>query len=192
MTEAKYLQFWDGIFAPNANDLTATHKCLSFEIGKKDDIWKLFEEKKPGLKQFMQNPDGLLDRHKVAALFIDVILTKRPFKTSAQKTESIRGRSTAEFAPNEVWAWRCAKDVVYSFINEINQQSGDERLIRIWKTPFVSPPCDHGTYDEHVYRSLVLSTTRRIFDIFSFSQILFFLEKYTLRSREQHFLAKIP
>lgn len=192
MTAGKYQQFWENIFSVRATELTQKFPCLKFDSAKKDEIWTAFEQKKPDLKQFMQNPDGLLDRHKVAALFIDVILAKRPFTTTAKSAESIKGRNMAEFAPNEAWAWFCAKDIVYSFIHEKNKKSGDERLIRIWNTPFINPPCDHGTYDEHVYRSLALSTVKRTFDIFSFSQILFFLEKYTLKSREQQFLAKIP
>lgn len=191
MTEAKFLDFWDNIFLPRANQLCRQFSCLRFDGTQRDLIRKTFEDMKPDVKIFMHNPDGLMDRHKVAALFVDVILTKRPFTTSARSSESIKNRFTAEFMPNEVWAWLCAKDIVYSFIQEKNHKSNNVRLMRMWKKGFVYPSCDHGIYEEHVFRSLYLSTARGNFDIFSFSHVLFFLEKYTLKTREQELITAI-
>lgn len=180
MSPAKYTQLWEVAFIPKARELLTKFPNLRFDPDCKDLIYGEYEATKDRLHNYMVDPGGLIDRHKIASTLIHSILKIQPFTgVTPQKGYDLRF-ATAEYMPNELWAWHCAISVVYSFVVELarRENSGSVEML---KTRFpVYPPCNHDSYPVHVFRSLYHARISQKFDMFSFSHVLFFVENYTL------------
>ena len=184
MTKQKFDQFWAKGFLPKADKIADKYPNISFDASKQDLIYNEYQALNQRLHNYMVDPAGRIDRHKIGSTLVSVILKVLPFSgVSPQQAYDLRF-SKLEHMPNETWAWHCALSIIFSFRMQMAQQNADQETINLLGNGFDYPPCSHGEYEEHVLRSLYHARKSGLFDVFSFSHVLFFVEEYTLAAKK--------
>ncbi|RHX89536.1 hypothetical protein DLM76_21230 [Leptospira yasudae] len=179
MTSEKFDQLWEISFSPKAAGLSSKYPNLKVNDSAKDDIFKVYEETRKKIHNYMVDPEGRIDRHKIASTVVYSILKILPIRGAQSQTPYELRFAKVEFMPNEVFAWHCGLSIVYSFIIEQAKRDKDQELIDSLKNGFKFPKCSHDNYEIHVLRSLYYARVNSKFDIFSFSHIFFLVEEYS-------------
>jgi hypothetical protein len=125
----------------------------------------------------MHNPDGRIDRHKVASIMLYSIIINKPFEMKFLHIKQTL--KSPSILANEVLGFNVALAIVWSFIMQDANEKADKLKEEIFKDGFVFPECQHDTYEAHVYKMLYYSKLNERYDIFAFSHVLFFIEAYT-------------
>jgi len=184
MTDDKFNQIWEKVIVRQANKLLkeAQSNDLKFDESKKESIRKRYDEINEALHKPMKNPDGKIDRHKVAAALAAAIILEAPFDSpllyGSDATESRIGDPQfvrADFLPNEFLAIIVSIFVVLDFLLEI----GNTRTKKQFQKGVYYPRCEHGKYIQHLSSAFHMAFRKESFDPFMYSHVLFLLEKYT-------------
>lgn len=175
--------FWRTSFHPKALKLQEKYHRLKFDAAAADKIYNDYQDLRTKIHNYMLDQEGRIDCHKIGAAMVASILKLQPFTGVNPQTAYDLRFAKAEFMPNEAWAWHCALSVVLSFVRHNAKQKNDQATLKIFENGFLLPQCAHDTYEDHMFRSLYFARTTGKFDIFSFSHILFLIERYTLSQR---------
>jgi hypothetical protein len=155
----------------------------------KEKIWLAYEKYKNNVHTYMHNPDGRIDRHKVASVMLYSIIANKPFDIKfLHGNEKVKGIS---LLANETLGFSTALSIVWSFIMEDAEQKCDKNKTEIFKNGFIYPECQHDSYEENIFKMLYYAKHNGCYDIFAFSQVLFLIESYTELVRKNEFLGKI-
>jgi hypothetical protein len=137
----------------------------------------------------MRNPDGRIDRHKIASVMLYSVIANKPFELKyLHNKKEIKVSSTLA---NEILGFNVALDIVWYFIiTEANQKS-DNIKIEYFKNGFIFPECQHENYPTHIFKMLYYSKLNGNYDIFAFSHVLFLIEAYTELKRKNEFIGRL-
>ncbi len=185
MTELEYNGFWDKAFEPFNRQLLANSKNVYFIKNKQKEIYFNYETIKASIKaNEMCNPNGKLDRHKIASILAYAVIQALPFQLNYSPDVKF---TPFEYYSNEYFAFHFALSIVYSFIVQDNKEKNDKETLTIftnYSTHFDFPKCDHQAYSNSIIQILHKSKNSKCFDYFMFSNILFLIECYTLANRK--------
>ena len=143
----------------------------------KDKIWLSYEEIKNKVHTYMYNPNGRIDRHKIAAALTSAILNNKPFDIVLRNND--QEVSSQAILANEILAFNSALAVVFCFIIQKAKDDNDNISLKIFEKGFIFPKCEHGEYETHIFKMLYYSKYNQKFDFFTFSNLLFMIEEYT-------------
>jgi len=182
MTKEKFDGLWKNGFERKIDEIKSccSDKIL-FDENRKEFIFEKYSNIRDFIKErYMKNKDGLLDRHKVAAIMMKAILIVEPFQLSKKDNGEILDTEEipilAWFA-NEVFAIYCANVIVSSFL--INEE--DTKMKDVYKKGLVIPDCrNEDSYLLQLAKELYYNKVEGHFDVFAFANILFLLEQYTI------------
>ena len=171
-------QIWNIIIKPNIDRMLANDDDILFAgVQIKEKIWLSYEQYKNTVHTYMHNPDGKIDRHKVASVMLYSIIANQPFDVKYLHGEQkVNGCS---LLANEILGFNVALSIVWSFIMEDAEQKSDKNRTEIFKNGFLFPDCQHEKYGNHVFKMLYYSKLNNCYDIFAFAHVLFFIEAYT-------------
>ena len=189
MDKVVYESLWDLSFKPKIDRMLTSDDGIFFVEGQiKEKIWLTYEECKTTIHTYMHNPDGRIDRHKVASVMLYSILKNKPFELilSPSKHEV----KSSSFLANEILGFHAALAIVWSFIITDANEKSDKIRIEIFKDKFILPKCQYDDYQTHVYKMLYYAKYNNHYDIFAFSHILFFIEAYTELKRRTELAEK--
>jgi hypothetical protein len=124
----------------------------------------------------MHNPDGRIDRHKVASVMLYSVIINNPFEV---KLPAKREVNSSAYLANETLGFHTALAIVWSFIIEDANFKSDKTRIEIFKNGFIFPECQHDSYEANIYKMLHYSKHNNCYDIFAFAHIFFLIEAYT-------------
>jgi hypothetical protein len=178
MDLAAYERIWEKSIKPKIERMLLADNDIVFTEGQvKQKIWLTYEDCKNRVHSYMHNPDGLIDRHKVASVMLFSIIHNKPFelKLLSNKQEV----NSSALLANEILGFNTALAIVWSFIIEDANKKSDKTKIEIFKKGFVFPRCQHDSYEATIYKMLYYSKYNNCYDIFAFAQILFLIEAYT-------------
>lgn len=82
MTRIKYGEIWSEIINPAINKIVKNKDIrLIYDINVlKEKLYEEYEKIKSTVHTYMADPQGKIDRHKIASCFILVIRNVRPFE----------------------------------------------------------------------------------------------------------------
>ena len=124
----------------------------------------------------MQDPDGRIDRHKVASIMLYSIIANKPLEVKILPlNQTVSGFS---MLANETLAVNTALAIVHSFILTDATQKSDTIKYEIFEKGFIFPQCQHEDYLTHLYKMLYYAKYNQHYDIFAFSHVLFLIEAY--------------
>ncbi|MCL2440551.1 MAG: hypothetical protein FWD14_02305 [Treponema sp.] len=191
MEYTKYEQeIWNKIINPKIVRMTSEDEDLLF-IGThvKEKIWLTYEKYKNSVHTYMHNPDGRIDRHKVASVMLFSIITNKPFDVKfLHGNQNLKGST---ILANEILGFNSAISIVWSFIMSEAEQTSNSNKIELFKNNFVFPVCEHDTYEANVFKMLYYAKHNDCYDIFAFSHVLFYIEAYTELVRKNELLGRV-
>jgi len=155
----------------------------------KEKIWLTYEDYKNKVHTYMHDPQGRIDRHKVASVMLCSVIINRPFELKLLPSKSVL-KSTS-FLANEILGLHAALAIVWSFLMEDANNNSNAAKIEIFKDGFVFPECQHDDYPTHLYKMLYYAKFNEKYDIFAFSHILFLIEAYTELKRKTELLVMV-
>ena len=176
MEKIKFDDFWDNSFLKYANHLCSNFPDLVFNEKSKDQIWQEYEKLRITIHSYMINPDGRIDRHKIASVLIFAILQVSPFFLKIPDDNKV---NLIELAPNEDFAFYCGIVIIKSFIIAQALEDNDNERARLFENDFEFPSCPHESYRSHFIKNLYYSKINKIIDVFTLSNLFFLIEKYT-------------
>ena len=185
-----YERIWERSIKPKIDRMLAADSNNFFvERQVKERIWRTYEEYKNAVHSYMHNPDGRIDRHKVASVMLYSVIVNKPFEVRllSEKEEV----NVSSLLANEILGFHTALAIVLSFLLEDANERSDRNKIEIFKNSFVYPKCQHDSYAANVYKMLYYSKLNGCYDIFAFSHVLFFIEAYTELSRKTQLVEKV-
>ncbi len=149
-----------------------------FDRESKERIFKEYNKLRDYTKiSFMQNPDGLLDRHKVCACLIYAIIKSKPLVYD--NNENGVGM---QYVFNESLAITIGLSLLYNYI----VSSGSENAQWL-KSGFVFPKTDENrqaSYESLLCLMLFYDVKNKQYSILALANILFMIEEYTKLSAE--------
>jgi hypothetical protein len=178
MDKVEYEKIWNIIIYPKITRMTLINDEILFIEGQiKEKIWLTYEKCKNTIHTYMHNPDGRIDRHKIASIMLYSIIINKPFELKLLPTkEAIKSES---LLANEILAFEVAITIVWNFIMQDAINNNDNIKSEIFKSGFIFPECKHDDYVTHIYKMLYYAKYNNKYDVFAFSHILFFIEVYT-------------
>ena len=177
MERAIYEKLWENTIYPKIEEMLSDNDIIFVGGQIKEKIWLTYEKYKNSVHTYMHNPNGRIDRHKVASAMLYSIIVNKPFDLKILSA-SERVNSTAILA-NEILGFNVALAIVWSFIiSEANEKS-DRNRIEIFENRFIFPQCQHDSYEANIYKMLYYARLNKNYDIFAFANILFLIEAYT-------------
>jgi len=190
MDFAVYERIWNEIIKPKIEEMQSSDDDILF-IGDqiKDKIWIDYEGYKNSVHTYMRNPDGRIDRHKIASVLLYSIIANRPF--ALKYLHSKKEIKTSASLANETLGFYTALAIVWCFIMEEANQEADNGKIEMFKDGFIFPECKHESYPTHVYKMLYYSKLNKCYDIFAFSHVLFLIEAYTELAKKNELADRI-
>jgi hypothetical protein len=175
---AIYEKIWEKSIKPKIDRMLLADDDIFFIGGQvKEKIWLTYEDYKNKVHSYMQDPDGRIDRHKVASVMLYSIIINKPFEVKILPIKQ-ELRSSAILA-NEILGFHTALAIVWSFIIGDANERSDKNKIEIFKKGFVFPECQHESYRASIYKMLYYSGLNQRYDVFAFAHILFLIEAYT-------------
>jgi len=185
-----YEKLWDNCIKPKIDKMLEDDDDLLYNrVQVKEKIWYTYEDYKNKVHTYMHNPDGLIDRHKIASVMLYSIIVNKPFELKYLHNKKELKVST--ILANEILGFNVALDIIWYFIMEEANQESSYNRIDIFRNGFVFPECRHEKYEIHVYRTLYYAKLNDRYDIFSLSHILFFIEAYTELERKTALAGKL-
>jgi len=190
MEYAFFERIWENSIRPKIDRMLATNGDIVFnEVQLKDKIWLTYENYKNRVHTYMHNPDGRIDRHKVASVMLYSIIINRPFDLKLLPAK--RKVNNEAYLANEVLGFHAALAIVWSFIMDSANLNSDKNRIDVFKNGFLFPECQHDSYPVHVHKMLYYSKYNNNYDIFAFSHILFLIEAYTEYVRKTELAGRV-
>ena len=190
MEKAVYDRMWEQSIKPKIDRMLSSDDSIFLIDGQiKEKIWLTYEENKNRVHTYMHNPDGRIDRHKVASLMLYSTINNKPFGLQFLSSKQ-DVRSTALLA-NETLALHIALSIVWSFLLEDAKQKSDNIKYEIFEKGFDFPECLHDDYPTHIYKMLYYAKINNHYDIFAFSHILFLIEAYTELKRKTELAGRV-
>jgi hypothetical protein len=190
MERTIYEKIWEKSIRPKIDRMLLADNNIIFVEGQiKEKIWLTYEDYKNRVHSYMYNPDGRIDRHKVASVMLYSTIINKPFEVKLLSAKQEVSGST--LLANEILGFHTALAIVWSFIIQDANQNSDKNKIEIFKDGFVFPKCQHNSYEENIYKMLYYSNFNERYDIFSFAHILFLIEAYTEFVRKTELAGKI-
>jgi len=178
MDFATYEKIWVSSIKPKIDRMLASDNDIYFIEGQiKEKIWLTYEECKNNVHSYMYNPDGRIDRHKIAAVLLYSIIKNKPFELKFLHVK--QPLKSSSILANETIGLHAALAVVWSFIIEDANQNSDKNKHDLFQYGFVFPKCQHDSYEANLYKMLYYSKFNQCYDIFAFAHILFLIEAYT-------------
>jgi len=185
-----YEKLWERSIRPQIDIMLSADNDIFFVGGQiKEKIWLTYEACKNNVHTYMHNPDGRIDRHKVASVMLFSIIINRPFELKLLPSKQKVG-SFALLA-NEILGLNVALAIVWSFIMQDANDKSDKIKIEIFKEGFIFPECQHDDYPTHIYKMLYYAKYNDKYDIFAFSHVLFLIEAYTELKRKTELVGKV-
>jgi hypothetical protein len=178
MTLTKNEEIWANCIKPKIDRMKTADDDIFFIDGQvKEKIWLTYESCKNNIHTYMYDPDGRIDRHKVASIMLYSIIINKPFELKyLHDKESIKSIS---LMANEILGFNTAVGTVLSFIDTDAVEKSDNKRIEIFKNGFIYPKCQHDSYEANVFKMLYYAKYNERYDIFAFSHVLFLIEAYT-------------
>ena len=190
MELATYEKIWENIIKPKIDSMLAKDADILLNGGQlKEKIWLTYEEYKNKVHSYMHNPNGRIDRHKVASVMLYSIIVNKPFELNLLPVK--REVNSSALLANEILGFHTALAIVRSFILQDAYEKSDKIKLEIFKDNFTFPECQHDSYATHVYKMLYYSKLNRCYDIFAFAHVLFFIEAYTELVRKNELIGKV-
>ena len=190
MELATYEKIWENIIKPKINSMLAKDADIFLNGGQlKEKIWFTYEEYKNKVHSYMHNPNGRIDRHKVASVMLYSIIINKPFELNLLPVK--REVNSSALLANEILGFNTALAIVRAFILQDAYEKADKIKQEIFKDGFVFPECQHESYPAHVYKMLYYSKLNERYDIFAFSHVLFFIEAYTDLIKKNELIGKV-
>lgn len=184
-----YERIWEKSIKPKIDRMLSSDDDIIFnEVQIKEKIWLTYEECKNRVHTYMQNPDGRIDRHKVAAVMLYSIIENKPFDVKLPAKREVNSKA---YMANETLGFNTALAIVLSFILEEANSKSDHKKIEIFGNGFVFPKCQHDDYVTNIYKMLYYAKHNNRYDIFAFAHILFLIEAYTEFVRKTELAGRI-
>jgi hypothetical protein len=178
MNYQKYEEIWEKSIKPKIERMLSYDDDLFFTGGQiKENIWLAYENFKNKVHTYMQDPDGRIDRHKVASAMLYSIIANKPFEVKFLPLN--RKLNGYTLLANETLGLHAALAIVKSFLLTDANEKCDKIKIEIFKDDFIFPECEYDDYPTHIYQMLHYAKYNNHYDIFAFSHILFLIEAYT-------------
>ena len=189
MDRTVYERIWEISIRPKIDRMLAADTDIIFVEGQiKEKIWLTYEDYKNKVHSYMHNPDGRIDRHKVASVMLYSIISNNPFEV---KLPAKREVNSSAYMANETLGFNTALAIVLSFIKTDADEKSDSNKIELFRNGFVFPKCQHDTYEATIYKMLYYSKYNSCYDIFAFANILFLIEAYTELVNKDKLLGKV-
>ena len=186
-----YDRIWEKSIKPKIDRMLLVDDDIFFIGGQvKEKIWLTYEDYKNKVHSYMHNPDGRIDRHKVASVILYSIIINKPFELKLLPVK--QKLKSSSLLANEILGFHAALAIVWSFILEDANKKSDKNKIEIFKNGFSFPECQHERYETNIYKMLYYSRLNERYDIFAFAHILFLIEAYTKLAKKTELAGKIP
>jgi len=185
-----YDKFWGQSIKPQIDRMLSDDDDIFYIEGQiKEKIWLTYEQYKNTVHTYMHNPDGRIDRHKVASVMLYSIIINNPFELKLLPLkQEVKGSSRLA---NEILGFNTALSIVFSFLIQDANEKSDKIRIEIFRNGFIFPECQHEDYPTHVYKMLYYAKYNNKYDIFAFSHILFLIEAYTELKRKTELAGRV-
>ena len=190
MDKTTYDKFWGQSIKPQIDRMLSDDDDIFYIEGQiKEKIWLTYEQYKNTVHTYMHNPDGRIDRHKVASVMLYSIIINNPFELKLLPLkQEVKGSSRLA---NEILGFNTALSIVFSFLIQDANEKSDKIRIEIFRNGFIFPECQHEDYPTHVYKMLYYAKYNNKYDIFAFSHILFLIEAYTELKRKTELAGRV-
>jgi len=185
-----YEKIWQNSIKPQIDRMTSTYDDIVYTEGQvKEKIWLTYEDYKNKVHSYMHNPDGRIDRHKVASVMLYSIIINKPFELKL--IPSKREVNSSALLANEIIGFHTALAIVWSFILSDANEKSDKNKVELFKDGFIFPKCQHDSYETNIYKMLYYSKYNECYDIFAFANILFLIEAYTEYVKKTELVGKV-
>jgi len=188
-----YERLWENIIKPKIDNMLSNDDDIVFNERQpgllKESVWLTYEDYKNKVHTYMHNPDGRIDRHKIASVMLYSIIINKPFELKYLHAKQVLKSSS--LLANEILGFYVALAIVRSFILQDASEKSDKNRQEIFNDGFAFPECQHDSYPAHVYKMLYYAKLNERYDIFAFSHVLFFIEAYTELVRKKEFIGKV-
>lgn len=160
-----------------------SHKCIIKSNMAKNNIFKFYQRKRDEIKKnYMVKPaqnEKALDRHKVASCMMYAILKSRVLKVN----RFVPHLPNKLLMANEYLAVYVGLNIIEQYRRDDGKKEPDNKLIfpiTYHEVPSDEAPSDESDFIDNLCKGLYY-LRRKIdnMDIFAYSTILFFVEKYT-------------
>jgi len=178
MELAIYEEVWSKCIKPKIDSMLSEDNDIFLNGGPiKEKIWQTYQKCRNSVHTYMYDPDGLIDRHKVAAVMMYSIIVNKPLGLKFLHVEQLAKGSS--LLANETLGFYTALSIVRSFILSDAREVSNGKKIEIFINGFIFPVCRHEDYLSNVYKMLYYSNLNECYDIFALSHVLFLIEVYT-------------
>ena len=189
MDKITYERIWEQSIKPKIDRMLSSDDSIFFIGGQiKEKIWLTYEDYKNKVHSYMQNPDGRIDRHKIASVMLCSIIINKPFELKILPLK--QEVKSSSLLANETLGLHAALAIVWSFLLEDANEKSDKIKFEIFEKGFLFPECQHDDYPTHFYKMLYYAKYNQHYDIFAFSHILFLIEAYTELKRKTELAGK--
>ena len=190
MERATYDSLWSNSIMPIIDEMLSKNTDIYFVGGQvKEKIWLTYEDFKNRVHSYMQNPEGRIDRHKIASVMLYSIIVNKPLELKLMPVK--RNVKSETLVANEILGFNTALAIVRSFILGEAEELADKQKIEIFRNGFVFPECTHDKYEATIFKMLYYAKLNKNYDIFAFAHILFLIEAYTEFVKKTELAGKI-
>lgn len=180
-----YCDFWEMVISPLLGAYEEKYSGITIDKYAKEIIWTEYYRLNQLCKlYYMEEADGLLDRHKVCACYIYAIVKSQVMDCELAKTL----RERRYLALNEQLAITAGLSLLRAYIEssiDANHELDDDKK-KVFKTRISEgikfPHTNHGTYRDNFASELHYTRESGYYNILSLSNTLFLLETYTLQN----------
>jgi len=180
MDKKDYEKLWNNSFYPWIENYLKKYKNLYFDKNKKYEIYYEYEIIRIKTKAEMLDEDELVDRHKIASMLVLAIIKVNPlsFVFTGDINQLVK---PAEYLANEFFAISCASSIIRSFV--VEKKIYGLKITNELGKGMSYPLCDDNS--SYIYSLAKLLKNEYVnkkeeFNIFTFSSLLFLLEKFTV------------
>ena len=175
MKNETYEIIWNAVYSYANQFILKSGNTFFFNNRAKSDLLSEYNDLKSAFKKkYMKNADeSILDRHKVAAVFMIAILNVKPIRIPDEvqlqrKSEDVYSTSFSKFFGNEKLAIRAGIAVLNSYIEKDSKEKKEVPLPKIVR---------HGEYIENFCRELYINQLEKKLSILSIAHELFLIEE---------------
>ena len=191
MDRPTYEKIWENCVIPKINRMLSADADIFFAEGQvKEKIWLTYEDCKNRVHSYMHNPDGRIDRHKVASVMLYSIIINKPIELKLLPVR--RDVNISALLANEILGFHTALAIVRSFLMQDAASKSDRIKLEIFENGFIFPETQHDSYEANIFKMLHYSKYNDRYDIFAFAQILFLVEAYTDFVKRTELSGKVP
>lgn len=182
MKTETFNEIYINVILPGAKSISSGLTTLVFNEICKEKIYEKYEEARDDILRIMPS-ESRIDRHKVAACIGYAIICTKPFEIDDHDEMEFR-----EVFANELLAVYSSLSVLKSFILSAAEENLDDsvnkKLIEIFNDKFIFPKPKHEDYVEYLVKNIYHSRKSQCFDTLTFSNLLYMIEEYTIKSYE--------